>query len=205
MELDHRDSIIFIEVMQPVRVVLIVVFGYLMGSILFADIIARLRGVNIWKVGSGNPGAANVFREVGKLEGIIVWVLDAAKAAIPMLIADRVLRLPYFWVGMTGIAAFVGHCWPIWYKLKGGIGAATASGVFLYLLPRVFPFGVAAFFILQRVGPRSGKKMLITFVVMMAIIFGLYYREWRWLLPFILIFMVIGFVANIDVLREVRL
>jgi len=191
--------------MKAVEVVLVLVLGYLMGSILFADIIARLRGVNIWKVGSGNPGAANVFREVGKLEGIIVWVLDAAKAAIPMLIADRVLRLSHFWVGMTGIVAFVGHCWPIWYKFKGGKGAATASGVFLYLLPKIFPFSVAAFFILQRVGPRSGKKMLITFVIMMAIIFGLYYREWQWLLPFILIFMVIGSIANIDVLKEVRL
>lgn len=115
--------------------------AYLIGSISFGLLAARRAGVDLREVGSGNIGATNVGRALGKRTGRVVLALDAAKGALPALAAWGLLGLDDPWTAGTGVAAVVGHCFPIWYRFRGGKGAATAAGVMLAL---VWPAGIAA-------------------------------------------------------------
>jgi len=177
--------------------------GYLIGSIPFAVIISRMKGVDIRKVGSKNPGAANVLREVGKPYGIIVWILDTAKGALVMFISHRLFHSHLFFVALVGIAAVVGHCWPIFLKFRGGKGVSTSGGVFLYLLPWAFPIVIVAYFIIQR-KPRSITVVVSGFVISLALIFLIYHREWRWLAPALAIFLAVSGIANMSAIKEMR-
>ncbi|MBA7640862.1 Glycerol-3-phosphate acyltransferase [subsurface metagenome] len=177
--------------------------GYLIGSIPFAVIISRMKGVDIRKVGSKNPGAANVLREVGKPYGIIVWILDTAKGALVMFISHRLFHSHLFFVALVGIAAVVGHCWPIFLKFRGGKGVSTSGGVFLYLLPWAFPIVIVAYFLIQR-KPRSITIVVSGFVISLALIFLIYHREWRWLAPALAIFLVVSGIANMSAIKEMR-
>jgi glycerol-3-phosphate acyltransferase PlsY len=132
--------------------VLLVCAGYLAGSIPFGVLLGRLvAGVDPRTVGSGNIGASNVARAAGKKVGIAVLVLDALKAALPMLATARLLQgdpSAQTWETLVGLAAFVGHIFPVWLGFKGGKGVATALGVFAVLAPwptllAVLAFGVA--------------------------------------------------------------
>ena len=117
---------------------ILVIFGYLAGSIPFGLLYGRLAGVDVRQQGSGNIGATNVNRLLGKKLGILTLVSDLLKALVPMLIAAQILgNQPDadLWTMMTGTAAFIGHCWPLYLKFRGGKGVATALGVFLYLAP----------------------------------------------------------------------
>jgi glycerol-3-phosphate acyltransferase PlsY len=113
--------------------------SYLAGSIPFAAIAGRLRGVDLRKHGSGNLGATNVFRVLGWKIGIVVFLADALKGALPaLLLPPRIVspRDPLLWAIGCGIAAIAGHVRPIWLGLRrGGKGVATAAGVFFALAP----------------------------------------------------------------------
>jgi glycerol-3-phosphate acyltransferase PlsY len=112
-----------------------IVIGYLLGSFPTAYLIGKLRkGVDVRQVGLGNMGAANVFREIGRREGIIVWAVDVAKGAGAILIAQA-LQVTQPWVLGAGAAALVGHSFPIYIGFRGGKGAATTMGIFLALAP----------------------------------------------------------------------
>ena len=115
------------------------VLSYLSGSIPFAAIAGKLRGVDLRKHGSGNLGATNVFRVLGWKIGIAVFLLDALKGAFPVFyLAPRIVspRDPVLWAIACGIAAIAGHVRPIFLGLRrGGKGVATAAGVFFALAP----------------------------------------------------------------------
>jgi glycerol-3-phosphate acyltransferase PlsY len=113
----------------------LVVLGYLVGSIPFAFLLARrARGVDLRFAGSGNVGASNVFRTSGKSAGVAAAILDVAKGSLVVLFAHRLGGDAT--VGtMTGVAAVVGHVYPIWLRFRGGKGVATACGVFAVLAP----------------------------------------------------------------------
>lgn len=121
-----------------------VVLAYLLGSISFGLVLARLRRVDLRNVGSGNVGATNVARAMGKGWGVLVMVLDAAKAAVPLWLAGRYFaaepRRDWILVGMAG-AAFIGHLFPIFSGFRGGKGVATALGAFLALEPKAAGLG----------------------------------------------------------------
>jgi glycerol-3-phosphate acyltransferase PlsY len=115
--------------------VLIVVGGYLVGSIPFGVVVVRLlRGEDIRKQGSGNIGASNVWRSYGRRLGIPVALLDVAKGFVPAYVG---LRVGGEWVGvLAGSAAMLGHARPIWLGFtKGGKMVATGGGVALALAP----------------------------------------------------------------------
>lgn len=117
---------------------LVIIIGYLLGSIPTAYLAGRLtRGVDIRKVGGGNMGALNATRELGQVTGLIVLLVDVAKGAAAVLIA-KALGVSDFWILAAGFAAIIGHCWPIFLKFRGGKGAATAIGVFFALAPVPF-------------------------------------------------------------------
>ena len=118
--------------------ILLVAVGYLLGSIPFGLVLAKAKGIDPRKVGSGNIGASNVTRSAGKALGAATLVLDAVKASIPMLVTRALLAGdPHAetWVVAVGLAAFLGHVYPVWLGFKGGKGVATALGVFLVLAP----------------------------------------------------------------------
>ncbi|MEE8331241.1 MAG: glycerol-3-phosphate 1-O-acyltransferase PlsY [Acidimicrobiia bacterium] len=113
-----------------------VVVGYLLGSALFGVIVPRFAGVDIYSVGSGNPGTANVARTVGKQRALLTVLGDIAKGSLAAAVG--------LWLGdadtvayAAGLAAVLGHCFPVWRPLGGGKGVATAIGVFLVTSPWV--------------------------------------------------------------------
>ena len=120
---------------------LYILLSYLIGSIPSGLLLAKLKGMDIRKSGSGNIGATNVTRQLGKTLGILTLVADVAKALVPMLAVHWLLRDSgdhverHFIVAMSGFAAFMGHLFPVYLKFRGGKGVATALGVFLYLEP----------------------------------------------------------------------
>jgi glycerol-3-phosphate acyltransferase PlsY len=94
-----------------------------------------LGGKDIRKSGSGNIGATNVARVVGPLAGALTLIFDIAKGAGAVLLAEKLSNGSARWMMIAGVAALVGHCFPVWLKFKGGKGVATAAGVFLVLSP----------------------------------------------------------------------
>ena len=124
---------------------LTVVVGYFLGSIPTGFLVARARGIDIRKVGSGNMGATNVFRILGKGPGILVLLVDALKGAASVLAAR------YFWMPMAdtspylqaipiiaALSAVLGHNYTCWLGFKGGKGIATSAGVLAALVPVPF-------------------------------------------------------------------
>lgn len=120
---------------MPVTRTLLLLAAYLIGSIPFAYLLTRrLRGIDVRRVGSGNVGAANVFRTTGVSIGLTVMALDMAKGLGVVLIARRFDPSPIS-VSTVGLAAIVGHVFPVWIGFRGGKGVATACGVFAVLAP----------------------------------------------------------------------
>ncbi len=109
--------------------------AYLLGGVNMALAVSRARGVDIREVGSGNPGASNVLRAVGKGPAAAVYIVDLAKGFLPALIGLLVWS-PY--VGAAaGLAAVLGHCYPAYHRFRGGKGVATAGGAVLAVAPPV--------------------------------------------------------------------
>ena len=121
-----------------------ILFGYMVGSVPFAYLLARRAGVDVRVAGSGNVGAANVLRTSGAPLGVIVMVLDMAKGATSVLAA-------YAGAGSgtsmaaAGAAAIVGHIYPVWLRFHGGKGVAVAAGVFGVLAPAAAMIAAAVF------------------------------------------------------------
>lgn len=115
-------------------VVGVVAAAFVLGSIPFGVLLARARGVDLKKVGSGNIGATNAARALGKKAGVVVLLLDTAKAWLPTA-AALWLRLGPEVAAVTAFAAFAGHIYSPWLKGRGGKGVACGLGAFLALAP----------------------------------------------------------------------
>jgi glycerol-3-phosphate acyltransferase PlsY len=124
-----------------------VVAAYLIGSIPFALLLARRwGGHDLHRVGSGNIGAANVLRASGVRAGVVVAILDIAKGAAGVFVADRIAGAGNA-SAIAGLAAVVGHIYPVWLRFRGGKGVATACGAFSVLAPVAIPPAIAAFLV----------------------------------------------------------
>jgi len=127
--------------------------SYLIGAIPFSLIIAKCHGVDVRKVGSGNVGATNVLRSVGKAAGISALLLDALKGFaptffIPLLLRERVEVNPEALTGIVcTVAAVCGHVWPVYLKFRGGKGIATSAGALIALAPMAVLIGFSAWVI----------------------------------------------------------
>jgi glycerol-3-phosphate acyltransferase PlsY len=136
------------------------VFAFLLGSIPTGYLVGRSRGIDIRKSGSGNIGATNVFRTLGKGPGIFVFVCDALKGLAAVLLSRALLGSAWLpdpagfspaTAGITaGIAAILGHNFTPWLGFKGGKGIATSAGVLLGLMPMAMLGALAAWLILFR-------------------------------------------------------
>ncbi len=122
---------------------ILVMFGYMLGSIPCAYIAGRLiKGVDITTIGDHNAGAANVYRNISHRAGIAVAAGDTAKGAISVLVAQALASQPV--VLLCGVAAVVGHNWPLFCRFRGGRGQATTLGVLLTLMPMAMGILLAA-------------------------------------------------------------
>lgn len=130
----------------PVALSLLVLAAYLLGAVPNGLLIARLKGIDLQTVGSGNIGATNVFRCVGKGWGVLAFVLDAVKGFVPAFFFPRLLEAAPPWLGLAcGAAAVAGHNWPVWLKFKGGKGVSTSAGMLLGIAPAAVGIGFAVF------------------------------------------------------------
>ena len=134
--------------MTVVSILLITIIGYLLGAISFAVIIARSKGVDIFKEGSGNPGATNIKRILGKRWGNVVFALDALKgftaAGLPLFVVYHDDRLAV--IGL--IAAILGHSFSVFLKFRGGKGVATTIGGLLALMCPALLIGLVVWLII---------------------------------------------------------
>lgn len=124
--------------------ILLLICAYLLGSVPTGLLLARALGVNIRETGSGNIGATNVYRTMGRKVGILTLIGDCLKGLIPVLVA-KWLGLPELWIAAIGLAAFLGHVYSIFLRFKGGKGVATALGVFLGTSPLSVLIAVVVF------------------------------------------------------------
>jgi glycerol-3-phosphate acyltransferase PlsY len=113
--------------------------GYLIGSLSFAVIVSRLMGIADPRTyGSGNPGATNVLRSGNKTAAILTLLLDASKGFVPVFLVQQFgapFGLHDGTLALVGLAAFLGHLWPVFFHFQGGKGVATAAGVLLAINP----------------------------------------------------------------------
>jgi glycerol-3-phosphate acyltransferase PlsY len=123
----------------PLAAPLAVVASYLVGSLSFAVLISRWMGLaDPRSYGSGNPGATNVLRSGNKAAALLTLAFDALKGYTPVLAAlllQERLNLGPFTIALVGLAAFLGHLWPVFFRFQGGKGVATAAGVLMALNP----------------------------------------------------------------------
>ncbi|MGM9491773.1 glycerol-3-phosphate 1-O-acyltransferase PlsY [Ideonella sp. YS5] len=125
--------------MPVVYSIVAIVAAYLVGSLSFAVIVSRFMGLaDPRSYGSGNPGATNVLRSGNKAAALLTLAFDALKGYLPVL-AALWWQARFGWgettVGLVGLAAFIGHLWPVFFRFQGGKGVATAAGVLMALNP----------------------------------------------------------------------
>ncbi len=140
--------------MSYLVVILWLVLSYIIGSLPFGYLIGKIfYGVDIRKLGSGNIGMANVYRNLGPKAGLSVLILDMLKGALPVLLASYLgkrfglsgIELELFTVG-TGVSAIAGHNWSVFLGFKGGKGIATSAGVLIVLTPVLLLIALALWF-----------------------------------------------------------
>jgi glycerol-3-phosphate acyltransferase PlsY len=159
--------------------IVLIVFAYLLGSVPFALVIGKgIYGVDVRKQGSGNIGATNVFRVLGKRAGVLVFTCDVLKGFIPVYLS---LHLPDYVISnissiedikllavLAAGAAIAGHTFPIFLKFKGGKGVATGSGAILALMPLLFLITFAVFWVVL-IGTRTVSISSLTAVTALCI------------------------------------
>ena len=117
-----------------IAIVLLIIFAYVMGSVPSGYILGKMSGIDVRSIGSGNIGATNVVRALGKGRGALTLFADAAKGYLPVWVALR-LEVGAVTIALVAIAAFLGHLYPLFLNLQGGKGVATALGALLASQP----------------------------------------------------------------------
>jgi glycerol-3-phosphate acyltransferase PlsY len=128
--------------------ILFPIASYLVGSIPFGLIVGRLAGMDVRTAGSGNIGATNVSRLLGKKLGVVTLILDCLKGFLPIYLASKLLpggQGSETTLLLCGVMAVAGHMFPVYLRFRGGKGVATALGVFLFLSPTAILISLLVF------------------------------------------------------------
>jgi acyl phosphate:glycerol-3-phosphate acyltransferase len=132
---------------ESIQLLVGAIIAYLLGAIPVGLLVARAKGVDIRSVGSGNIGATNVFRSIGKPWGVATFVLDALKGFVPAWVFPLWCADPGWSIGLLfGCMAIAGHNWPVYLGFKGGKGVATSAGVLLGVAPVEALIGAGVWF-----------------------------------------------------------
>ena len=184
--------------MEILNYVVLIICGYFLGNISSAKIISRIKHDDITKHGSGNPGSMNMLRTFGFKYGLLTLFFDALKGAIPALLGffmfggDVNNELSFIGLYIGGASAVLGHCFPVFYKFKGGKGVATMLGMFavaepywaiiafvvcfLYLV--IFDYGaLTSFLFITALTVVEGYKFHDN-IIITIILFSLYFLMW---------------------------
>ena len=149
---------------MTLAIALAIVAAYVVGSIDFAVVVARMHGVDIHEVGSGNPGASNVLRSIGRVPAALVLLGDTMKGVVAGamgMIAAASTDPTVEWAFLAGLAAVVGHCYPVFHRFKGGKGVATGLGVLFFTVPLVGGIVFLGWVVLVRLTKTASISSLI--------------------------------------------
>tara|TARA_Y100001936_G_scaffold198468_1_gene199568 strand:- start:360 stop:968 length:609 start_codon:yes stop_codon:yes gene_type:complete len=151
----------------------IFLFTYLVGSINFGLILGYIQGLDLRSQGSGNAGATNALRILGARSGIFVFFGDALKGFFALYLSESIvsqagvlLFSPSDYLFLSVIFALIGHCYPIWFNFRGGKGAATALGAFLFIDPYFILFPVIGFLFIFLVSRFVGLSTISAFFIL---------------------------------------
>ena len=138
--------------MNPLFFIILMIAAYLLGSVPFGLLLAKAHGKDLRTIGSGNIGATNVSRALGKKWAYLCFALDLMKGLLPMLTAQFLVSdsptAGEFWLWLcVGCSAVIGHIFPLYLKFKGGKGMSTSLGVMLGLFPYYTLSGAIAFIV----------------------------------------------------------
>lgn len=154
------------------QIILILILAYLIGSIPFSLIIGRLfKGIDIRDHGSGNVGATNVLRTVGKKEAALALIADMLKGVLPVLLAIFVLE--DFWIAATAVLVVLGHVFPVFAGFKGGKGVATSLGALIVIIPTAVIISVIVWFLVLAVFRYASLASIIAAVALPTACWGL--------------------------------
>ena len=125
------------------QLALSILISYLIGSLNASLILGKIKNYDVRKHGSGNAGATNTYRMYGKIQGSIVFCFDCLKGFVAIRLSESLILTglynPIFhldvYLYFSALSALIGHCYPLWFQFRGGKGAATGLGIFLYLEP----------------------------------------------------------------------
>lgn len=155
--------------MKPIpTLVLSILLGFILGSIPFGYLAGRLRGIDIRKQGSGNIGATNVFRQVGTVFGLLVFLCDALKGFLPVFFGLQLGLVPV----VIGAGAVLGHIFTPFLRFRGGKGVSTASGVLLALAPLSFLSGMVVWLIAVLISSYASVASLAFALLLPAFVAG---------------------------------
>lgn len=143
-----------------------IVVSYALGTLPSAIVVARAKGIDITTFGSGNPGASNVARAIGWKYGFLVFLIDAAKGALPAAAALGHRPTAY----LCGAAAILGHIFPINRGFKGGKGIATGGGVLLALHPPVMVIAVAVWVSVMKLSKKASVASIVIVPLVLALL-----------------------------------
>lgn len=154
----------------------LIIVSFLIGSIPTGLLIARSKGIDLRKVGSGNIGATNVLRAVGKEAALLTLLGDIAKGAVPVAIG-KFLELGIFDIGILGLSAILGHNFSLFLKFKGGKGVATSIGVLLAFSPYAALLTITLWLLTARWTRYSSLSALVAFGLLPLSIYMLDYSK----------------------------
>ena len=150
--------------------IVFVVGAYFLGAIPFGLLIARSQGVDIRSQGSGNIGATNVFRVMGKGWGLLTFLLDALKGFVPAFLFPIWGGGSGDWGLYCGLMAIVGHSFPVYLKFKGGKGVATSSGMLLGIAPLAVGIGLLSWMLLMLVFKYVSLASIVAVLVVAVVV-----------------------------------
>jgi len=153
---------------------LALVAAYVVGSIDFAVIVARMHGVDIHKEGSGNPGTSNVLRTLGRVPAGMVFIGDTLKGTVGAAMGMLGAGVPdptIHWAFAAGLAAVIGHCYPVFHRFRGGKGVATGGGVLLFTVPLAAIIEIATWALVVKLTKTAsiGSMVIVVITIPMLI------------------------------------
>jgi len=152
------------------NIVILTIIAYLFGALPFGLLVANTRGVDIRSQGSGNIGATNVYRCVGKGWGIFTLLLDALKGFIPAFVFPMVGDFDPGYGVLFGIVAIIGHTFPVYLKFKGGKGVATSAGVFLGVAPMAVAVAIACWAVCMAVSRYVSLSSIVAAIAVAIVV-----------------------------------
>lgn len=181
--------------MNVLNLILGIIGAYALGMLPSAIVVARAKGVDITSFGSGNPGASNVARAIGWKYGSLVFVLDAAKGALPTLLLIGHRPSAY----VCGALAIVGHIFPITRGFKGGKGIATGAGVLLVLHPVIMVIAALSWIAIMKISKKASLASIVVVPLVIVLLVTTGKPTWE-----VLAFVGLGLLIEIRHLSNIK-